>query len=298
MEEKGTNRKLKIILALLSIFLLVLIFWLVIQRSQLLRLVKEKEDEKTELQHELDSLMVEHNKIKVSYGALSDSLAGKDSIIQANAIEIRRLLNTEWEYHKIRKKLAMLQKIAQGYVHQMDSLYTINRELQAENERIRQEVKNEQNRNYSLMKDKEALAERMSQAAYLKAYDVTTTAYSLRTGGTKEQETDRANRTEKLRICFTLGENPLVKSGTKLVYVRITRPDNVVVTKSKYDTFVFNGQTIPYSVREDVGYSGKAMNVCVEWLKRDKDKPAMRGKYMVNVFLEDREIGQGLFELR
>lgn len=298
MEEQGGNRKLKIILAILAILILILIFWLFIQRSQLMRLVKEKEQDKMELQQELDSLMGEHNKIKLSYGALSDSLSSKDSIIQANAIEIKRLLDTEWEYNKIRKKLAMLQKIAQGYVHQMDSLYTVNRELQAENERIRQEVKNEQNRNYSLMKDKEALTEKMNQAAYLKAYDVTTRAYKLRAGGNTQQETDKASRTEKLKICFTLGENSLIKSGTRQIYIRITRPDNVVVTKSKYDTFVYNGQTLPFSIREDVNYSGKAMNVCVEWIKKDNDKPAMKGRYIVNVFCEDREIGQGTFDLR
>ena len=151
MEElRSTNRKYIIILAILGILILVLVFWLFIQRSQLMKLVKAKEAEKTELQHDLDSLMTEHNKIKVSFGALSDSLSSKDSIIQQNALEIQKLLNTEWEYNKIRKKFAMLQKVAQGYVHQMDSLYTVNRELTTENDRIRQVVKTEQNRNQNL----------------------------------------------------------------------------------------------------------------------------------------------------
>ncbi len=140
-EQNNTSRNLKIILAILGLLLLVVIFWLFIQRSQLLKLVNEKEAEKSEMQHELDSLMTEHNNIKSLYGTLSDSLSAKDSIIQRNAEEIKKLLDTEWEYNKIRKKFAMLQKVAQGYVHQMDSLYTVNRELMAENEQIRQDVK-------------------------------------------------------------------------------------------------------------------------------------------------------------
>jgi len=297
-EQNSPTRKYKIYLSILALLLLVLLFWLFIQRSQLMKLVKEKEIEKTELQHNLDSLMTEHNKIKVSYGALSDSLKSKDSLIQKNAIEIKKLLDTEWEYNKIRKKLEMLQKVAQGYVHQMDSLYTVNRELTVENDRIRQEVKTEQNRNQTLIKDKEELKEKMNQAAYIKAYDVTASAFKLKSGRTKEELTDKASRAERIRVCFTIGENPLVAPGKKIIYIRIQRPDNIVVIKSKYDTFIFNGQTLPYSLREDIAYQGKAMNICVVWDKRDKDQPAMKGKYIVTVFADDKEIGSGSFDLK
>ena len=296
-ETSGGARKFKIYLAILGIFILVLAFWLLIQRSQLLKLVHDKENERNELQHELDSVVIEHNKIKVAYGALSDSLKSKDSLIQANAKEIRKLLDTQWEYNKIRKKLAMLQVIAQGYVSQIDSLYTVNRELQAENEKVRAEVRTEKNRNQTLLKDKEELKEKMNEAAVIKAYDVTATAYKVKGGG-RETPTDKATRTERLRVCFTLGENPLVQSGKKNIYVRIQRPDNVVVQKTKYDVFTFNGQTIPYSIREDVTYTGKSQNVCVVWNKKDNDIPAMKGRYIVSVFTDEKEIGEGSFELK
>jgi hypothetical protein len=298
MEENSAGtRKFRIYLAILGIFILVLAFWLFIQRSQLLKLVHEKETERNELQHELDSVIVEHNKIKTAYGALSDSLKAKDSIIQANAVEIRKLLDTQWEYNKIRKKLAMLQTVAQGYVRQMDSLYTVNRELQAENEKVRAEVRTEKNRNQNLLKDKEELKEKMNEAAIIKAYDVTATAFKVKGGG-KETPTDKASRTERLKVCFTLGENPLVPSGKRPIYVRIQRPDNVVVQRTKYDVFTFNGQTIPYSVREDVNYIGKAQNICVIWNKKDNDIPAMKGKYIISVFADNTEIGEGSFELK
>ncbi|MEI6174862.1 MAG: hypothetical protein WCR01_14015 [Bacteroidota bacterium] len=297
-EQNTTSRNYKIILSLLGILLLVLLFWLFFQRSQLMKLVKEKEAEKVEMQHNLDSLMTEHNNIKKSYGALSDSLKAKDSLIQVNALEIKKLLDTQWEYNIIRKKFERLQKVAQGYVHQMDSLYTVNRELTAENDRIRQVVKTEQNRNQTLMKDKEELKQKMNDAAFVKAYDVTATPYKLKSGGTKQQVTDKASRTDRIRVCFTIGENPLVPSGKMIIYIRIQRPDNVVVIKSKYDTFVFNGQTLSYSLREDIAYTGKAMNVCVDWTKKDTDKPAMKGKYILTVFADDKEIGAGSFDLK
>ncbi|MGE5424929.1 MAG: hypothetical protein ACM3N9_06175 [Syntrophothermus sp.] len=299
MEENtptSSKRNLILVAILVAAIVLLLVF-LFIQRRQLTGLVKEKETEKIALQHELDSVIVEHNKTKELYGALSDSLSRKDSVIQANAIEIRKLLDTEWEYQKIRKKLGQLQKIAQNYVRQMDSLYTVNRELQAENEKIRQDYRNEQNKSSLLVKDKEALNEKISQAAYIKAYDVRVTPLKLK-GGEKETPTDKASRTDRLKVCFTLGENKLVKAGKISIYVRITRPDNVVVIKSKYDTFQFNGQNVPFSLREDVTYQGDAVPVCVTWTKKDNDKTAMKGKYTVTVFTEEREIGSGSFELK
>lgn len=297
MEEQSSNKRSGLLVIILGILVAVLLVWIFVQRSKLTSLVKEKEVEKTILQKELDSLVTEHNKIKQAYGTLSDSLSVKDSIIQANAVEIRKLLDSQWEYNKVRKKLGMLQKIAQGYVRQIDSLYTVNHELRAENEKIRQDYRSEQNKNVALVKDKEELNEKMSQAAVLKAYNVSTTALKVK-GGNKEQPTDKASRTERLKVCFTIGENPLVKGGKRMIFVRITRPDGVVVQKTKYDTFTYNGQTLPYSVREDIQYEGKAVPVCVIWNKKDNDVPAMKGKYTISVFCDDREIGSGSFELK
>jgi hypothetical protein len=297
MEERTTGTgKWKMFIALLALIILVLLFWLFIQRSQLMKLVEEKEIEKVELQKELDSLMTEHNTVKAAYGSLSDSLASKDSVIQANAVEIRKLLDTQYEYNKVRKRIGLLQKIAQGYVSQIDSLYNVNRELKEENERIRQDVRTEQNKNQTLVKDKEELTQKMNSAAVLRAYNVAVTPY--RVTGQKEIPTDKASRTDRLKICFTIGENPLVQPGKRSVYIRITRPDNVVVIKSKYDTFTFNGQTLPFSIREDIDFQGKAMNLCVSWTKKDTDKPAMKGRYTVSVFTDDSEIGSGTFELK
>jgi len=297
MEEQSGYRKLKIIIGVLVVILLILFIWLITQRTQLTKLVREKDTEKMELQKQLDSLVKEHNQTKAAYGQLADSLKAKDSIIQENAVEIRKLLDSQWEYAKVSKKLARLQTIAQGYVRQMDSLYTVNRDLQEENEKIRQDFHNEQSKSKALVKDKEALTEKVNNAAILRAYGITVTPLKVK-GGNKEVTTDKANRTDRLRVCFTIGENPLVKPGDRSVYICVTRPDNVVVIKSKYDTFSFNGQTVPYSLRQDITYEGKAINVCVNWNKKDTDKAAMKGKYSVSVYAEEKLIGTGSFELK
>src|ERR1035438_6227410 len=114
MEEQNTNStRSKVIIALLLLALIAMFIWVFLQRTSLNKLVAEKEQEKTALKKELDSVVVEHNKIKSAYGTLSNTLKSKDSLIQANATEIKKLLDTQWEYNKVRKKLELLQKVAQ-----------------------------------------------------------------------------------------------------------------------------------------------------------------------------------------
>ena len=135
------------LLAALIELLLALVFVIILavknssMKSDLQNLEAEKELQRQDFQAEVDSLMRVHNELKESYGELSQELAEKDSIIQADAVEIKKLLDSQWDYYRIKKKLASLQAISQKYVRQMDSLYTVNRELVAENERIREEYR-------------------------------------------------------------------------------------------------------------------------------------------------------------
>lgn len=133
MENTNDQKSNKgIIIAGVVILLLAIFFgwkWVSTQ-SEISQIKKIAEEEKAILRHELDSVMAEHERIKAAYGELADSLRVKDSIIQASALEIMKLLDTKWEYIKVSRKLDQLRLVAQSYLRQMDSLYTVNRQLQ------------------------------------------------------------------------------------------------------------------------------------------------------------------------
>lgn len=297
-EKQRRNGFLIIVIAVL-IAALALLAWLYLStRSRLGNMLEEKELQRVELQHELDSLISEHNNIKLEYGSLSDSLAGKDSIIQANAVEIRKLLDTQYEFYKVKKKLDKLRSISQGYLKQMDSLYTVNRELREENEQIRSSYQKEQQRSTSLQKDKEALTEKVSSAAVLKAYKIT--GLGVRGSGDKERSTDKAKRVEKVKVCFTLSENPLLSAGRKDVYVRIARPDKTILARGKGDdySFSYKGEILQYSVKETVNYQNASIDLCLYWINRSTKEDLPAGIYVVSVYSDDYEIGQSTFELK
>lgn len=122
-------------------------------------------------------------------------------------------------------------------------------------------------------------------------------AYKSR-GVDKEKNTDKAARTDKIKVCFTVSENKLVSSGYKRFFVRIARPDNVILTRGPAYTFQFLGQTLQFSAMETLNYEGDAADICTYFERPPDGSDLPKGKYYVNIFTEDREIGQTSFELK
>lgn len=287
---------------MLGVLAIALVFLLVRNNSMkgdLEQLETEKEMQRMDFQAEVDSLMKVHNELKESYGELSQELAEKDSIIQADAVEIKKLLDSQWDYYRIKKKVASLQNIAQKYVRQMDSLYTVNRELVAENERIREEYQAERRQNTNLTRQKEELANKVSQAATMKLYNYSAQAVRFKGGG-KETSTDRADRAERIRIDFTVAANDLIDPGTKLFYVRIADPKRAIISKGKGDEYSFqaNGETLQFTELVRVNYDGKETPVRAYYVKSDNYQ-MMPGTYFIDVYEQGGKlIGQTTIDLK
>ena len=287
------------ILGILAIALVVLLVRNSSMKSDLKELEAEKELQRADFQAEVDSLMRVHNELKESYGELSLELAEKDSIIQADAVEIKKLLDSQWDYYRIKKKLASLQTISQKYVRQMDSLYTVNRELVAENERIREEYQAEKRQNTNLTRQKEELTNKVNMASTMKIHRFNANAVRFK-GGNKEAVTDRANRAERIKIDFTLAENDLIKPGTKLFYIRIADPTKAVICKGTGDEYSFNanGETLQYTEKVSVNYEGKETDVRAYYVKPSGIE-LMPGYYFVDIYEQGGKlIGQTSMELK
>ena len=306
--KKNTNQSMWLyaafgVLAIILIFLLIRVFSLRNERESLQGendgLKAEKEMQRQDFQAEVDSLLKVHNELKENYGELSEELAEKDSIIQADAVEIKRLLDTQWDYNRIKKKMAELQEISQRYVRQVDSLYTVNRELIAENERIREEFQNERRQNNNLTRQKEELANKVNQASTMKLFNYSAQAVRFKGSG-KETSTDRASRAERIRIDFTVAANDLVTPGTKVFYVRIADPKRAILSKGSGDEYSFksNGETLQFTEKVRVNYDGTETAVRAYYVKPDAYE-LMPGTYFIDVYEEGgKVIGQTTVDLK
>ncbi len=295
--NQSENKKLRMYRAVIIILLVIVVVlsWLLIStKSEVRTIIVEKEAAIDELQVELDQLMKEHESIKVEYATLSSQLSEKDSVIMAKAKEIEDLINSQADYRKIKKQLDYLRSITQGYVGQIDSLYRVNQMLVEENIEIKQNLQEEQKKTFDLSQNKEELEGKITSAAVLRAYNVTVKPLSMKGTG-KETDTDKARRTDAIRVCFTIGENSLIPSGTKDIYLRIARPDNLILTQGSY-SFIFRGERIQFSEKISVQYNQKSQNACITYKRGDIE--LMTGDYHINLFADDQMIGEGTFTLK
>ena len=298
MDQKPVNTlAYKITIGVLLAIIAVMAWLLLTQKKEVITLTKNIEGQETELQLQLDSLLAEHERVKVSYGELSSTLTERDSIINVKAREIKQLLGVKGELATVKRKLAQLQEVTQIYEHQIDSLFTVNRKLKNENTQIKNDYSLEQQKTNELSKDKEALNEKITGAAVLKAYKISAVAYKSR-GIDKDKETDKAARADKIKVCFTVSENKLISPSYKRFFVRIARPNNAILTRGPAYTFQFLGQTLQFSSMETLNYEGDAADICTFFEQPLNSTELVKGRYYVNIFTEDREIGQTSFELK
>lgn len=287
------------IMGVLALAIIGLSIWLISLKSNLNTLENEKEQQRADFQAEVDSLLRVHNELKENYGELSSQLAEKDSIIQADAEEIKKLLETQWDYNRIKKKVSELQVISQKYIHQLDSLYVVNQELVAENERIREEVQEERKQNKNLQRQKEELTNKVNQAAVLRIYNLSANPVRFK-GGSQETVTDKAGRTERIRIDFTVGQNDLVQAGPKDFYLRIADPSKSIISKGMGDEYAFRyqGELLQYTEKIHVNYENKEKDVRAYYIK-PSDREMLPGYYFVDIYDDnDNLVGQTTFSLR
>jgi tetratricopeptide (TPR) repeat protein len=110
----------------------------------------------------------------------------------------------------------------------------------------------------------------------------------------KRKETTRIHNIDKLRICFTLRENPIATPGEKEVFMRIIRPDSRVITTSPDNLFEYNGNKLVYSASRLVDFVNQGIEMCIFL---DNNDDFIIGDYKVELYIENNIIGSTTFSL-
>jgi hypothetical protein len=182
-----------------------------------------------------------------------------------------------------------MRDIMKSYIVQIDSLNSRNKVLSAENTEIRSQIDEMRNTNTELSKVREDLSSKVEIASVIQAKDIVATSLNK-----NSKETKRFNLLAKLRVCFTLRENPLAAAGTKDVYMRVLRPDSLVITSSADNTFEYKGNKMVYSAMRQVEYANQDIEMCIFL---DNNGDFVVGNYTVELYLDNNMIGSTTFAL-
>jgi hypothetical protein len=284
--KKSTSSGMIITAIILGVALIVLVYMYFDKRSKMQEMEMVLTQEKDSLANELRHMAVAYDTLKTNNDTLNAGLEKqKNKIVQLLSINASNVQLIK----KYRSEITTMRDIMKSYIVQIDSLNTRNKLLASENTEIKQQISQVRNTNTELSKVKEELSSKVEVASIIQAKNIA--AVSL---NKKRKETTRINLLDKLRICFTLRENPLAQAGQKDVYMRVVRPDSLVVTSSPDNLFEYKGNKIIYSATRQVDYMNQDIEVCIFL---DNNGDFVVGNYSVELYLEDNIIGRTNFML-
>lgn len=272
-----------VILAAALIFLVVMYFD---QKNKMVEMETVLTEEKDSLANELRLMIHGYDTLKTDNDTLMANLERERNrivkLLEINASNVQLI-------KKYRSEISTMREIMKSYIVQIDSLNTRNKELVAENLNIRTQMTQVQESNVALTRVKEELGAKVEVASVIQAKDITAVTLNK-----KRKETTRINLIDKLRICFTLRENPIAVAGEKEVFMRVIRPDSLVITTSPDNLFDYNGNKLVYSASRLVDYMNQDIEMCIFL---DNTGDFIAGNYSVELFLENNIIGRTTFML-
>ncbi|MBA3901460.1 MAG: hypothetical protein H0X62_14850 [Bacteroidetes bacterium] len=302
-EQKKTNanKLLVLIIAVLTVFCGILV-WQYIELTKAVKVeVAEKgevTEEKDALSLELENMLMEYDNLQSDNSTLQAEMDQQKEKIEELIKEVARHKGNTNLMVKYKKETETLRKIMHNYVLTIDSLNTANQMLQHENMQVKGEL-NEKNTKYNeLNQERTKLAEKVENASILQASNIIASGIQLKSNG-KEVETNRVKRSEKIKVCFTLGVNKIASKGERMVYVRILSPEGKVLAEGADEShmFAFDGVRGLYSAKRAVEYQNELITGCAYFTVKDGDN-LPEGKYIADIYADRAKIGTTSFELK
>ena len=263
-------------------------------------LMKEKKETETQLMAEKQAVMDDLSNMAKQY----DAAIGENEIANQKLVEAKERIQGLIDSLKISEtNVQSLWKYKQKYLNlqkEMDVLLAENDKLKVENQLLATsldstKVQLEERTMFtdSLLVQNTALSQVVEDASVLYATNLKVFGVIERSSG-KMVPTERARRSDKLKICFTVAKNKLVQAGDQELYVQVIDPKNN--TLGENSQVQFGDEILTYSLISKFNYENKDLDVCEFVSPRGKDFET--GRYVVNVFNEKDLVSTVEFTLK
>ncbi|HPE75421.1 MAG TPA: hypothetical protein P5210_00180 [Draconibacterium sp.] len=291
--QKSKNLRNNIIVIVLSVVLVAMIVLFFMQRREHGMIMGNIRAEKDSIQNELTQIVAGYDLLKTENDTINEQLIYAQAKVRDLLIEVEQTKRVSYEkINDYQKQVTTLRGIMRDFVVQIDSLNKRNEQLMAENTQVKEQFKQVEIKNEQLSQDIENKEKRLQRAAQLETRDLV--AEGLNSRG---KETRFAKKAETIRISFVLGKNITSKRGAKNVYVRIMRPDQLLMTKSPNDLFQFEDLKIPFSAMREVNYEGQDLPVNIYW-DNAGEAEFMVGTYTIDLFADGNNVGTTTIEFK
>lgn len=263
-------------------------------------LLKNKKETEAQLIEEKQLVMNDLSNMAKQY----DIVIGDNEIANQHLVEAKERIQGLMDSLKISEtNVKSLWRYKSKYLSlqkEMDLLLTENDKLKIENSLLATSLDSTRVRleertmfTDSLLVQNTALAEVVEDAAVLTTVGLKGFGVIERSSG-KLVPTERAGRSDKIRICYTVAKNKLVNAGEQELYVQVIDPKNN--TLGVNEQVQFGEKTLNYSLVSKFNYENANLNIC-EFVAPSGDG-FENGRYTVNVFNEKDLVSTTEFTLQ
>ncbi|WP_147678007.1 chromosome partitioning protein ParA [Algibacter pacificus] len=294
MENNSKSTGLKIALGVALVLFLGTGFYALNLSKKSSEVEKELTEQKRLVMDDLNTMAKQYDE------AISENKISNNNLIEARGriqglIDSLKISETNvkslWRY---KQKYVSLQKEMNALLAQNDSLRAQNSYLATSLDSTRVRLEERTMFNDSLLSQNTALAEVVNKASVLGAYGLKGSGVIERASG-KLIPTERARRTDKIRVCFTVTKNTLVQSGDQELYVQIIDPLNH--TLGLNEQVQFDETILNYSLISKFNYENASLDICEYIATKDKEK-FEEGRYVVKVYNEQNLVATTEFTLK
>lgn len=288
------NKKslLIVVVAIMVIAIIGITYLLYSEKKANRELVQEFQLDKEDLENEFTQFSKQYDEMNIVVS--NDSLA---NLLDEQQVKMQRLLeelrtvksSNATEVRRLKQELATLRKIMIGYISQIDSLNKLTREQKVVIAAVTQKYDRASRQISDLSEEKKNLDKKVTLAAQLDATNIWVEPRNKRGKIAK-----KVKDVVKLAIGLTVVKNITAETGERTLYIRITKPDNDVLTKSASNTFSYENRTLVYSIKKYIEYKGEELPVTVFW---DVEEFLYAGNYRVDIFADGTLIGSQKFTL-
>lgn len=295
MEKKNNSvTYLTIIIIALGVAFIVLGYLWYNQKQESDQIILQLEEYSAFIEEQKDSLEMELKDIIVQYDSLmteNDTMNMKLTAQQDKIESLLRLrMSDAQKIRKYEKELGTIRKVLRSYIVQIDSLNTRNQILMAENKELRNRSTEVENVNRQLTEEKEELMAITDDAKTLLASEINTIGLNKRS-----REKDKFDKVEKLRTDFIVRKNMVAEPGPRIIYLRLIRPDGLVLGSSQSGVIEVGEDQIPFSASREIIYENDDIPVSIYW---DNNGDLVAGTYEAELYENGKLIGETEFSLR
>ncbi|MDD2584931.1 MAG: hypothetical protein WCR61_06725 [Bacteroidales bacterium] len=280
----GKEKNLKIlviVMASVAVIMAAVLAWIWIDRNGMIQdLTVEKEQltaQMVQLRDDYEVLSIDNDSINAQLGVEREKV--EQLIERVKQTEARN----RTKIRQYEKELGTLRSIMRSYIHQIDSLNTLNISLRKDAAKARDEAKQTRIRYDDLRTTTDEYAKKVEVGSVLKGRGFVLTAINSR-----DKDTDRSSRTAKLKTCLNLIENSIAAKGPRRIYIRVKGPDGILMTTSQQQVFTSDGQQLIYSAVREVDYQGGELEVCIFFTTTES---FVKGVYTVDIYTEEAKLG-------